>query len=93
MPFLKKSYIREKERQNWGFAFSNASRSSKRILFALQWLRRLSSYPRFDGNCVGTDWIVSEMVEWLKVCFGIVLIQGISNNDWEESSSRFRTTG
>ena len=78
MPFLEKSYIEETKRQNWGFAFSHASRSSKSILVALQWLRRLSSYPHFDdGIHVGTDWIVSEMINWLKVCAGIILIQEI----------------
>jgi hypothetical protein len=78
--FLQKSYIREKERQNWGFAFSHASRSSKSILVALQLLRRLSPYPYFDGTHVGTDWMVGEMVEWLKVCAGIVLIQEVLRN-------------
>ena len=71
MFFLKKSYIREKERQNWGFVFSHASRSSKSILVALQWLHRLSPYAHgSDKLNVSTDWIVSEMVEWLKVCAG-----------------------
>ena len=60
-------HVRQKEREDWGFAFSYASRSSKSILVALQWLHRLSPCARFDLEHVGTNWIVSEMVEWLKV--------------------------
>jgi len=70
-----KLHISEKERQDWGFAFSYASRSSKSILVALQWLHRLSPYEYFDWKFVGTNWNVSEMVEWLKVCTEIVLIR------------------
>jgi len=71
-----KLHISQKERQDWGFAFSYASRSSKSILVALQWLHRFSPYDPFGWLGVGTNWIVSEMVEWLKVCTGIILIRG-----------------
>ena len=74
---VEKSNIssREKERQNWGFVFSHASRSSKSILVALQWLHRLSPYESFGAGHLGTDWLVGEMVEWLKGYIGIALIQ------------------
>ena len=66
----------EKARRNWGFAFAHASRSSKSILVALRWLR-ITPDVYLGHDFVGTKWIVREMIEWLKVCAGTILIHGI----------------
>jgi len=63
--------IDSKTRRNWGFAFTHASRSSKSILVALRWLR-ISPNVYLQLDFVGTDWIVPEMIEWLKVCVPVL---------------------
>ena len=75
---------------DWSFAFPHASTSSKCILFAIRCLSHLS--PCFEPWDL--DWIVSEMVDWLKVC-DPALIKEISWNpdNWEEPNSRSSTTG
>jgi hypothetical protein len=79
--------INEHSRRNWGFAFSHASRSSESILGALQWLRR--SFAHIAETDKDVHWIVSEMINWLKVCAPTVLIQESSRNSnySEESNS------
>ena len=51
-------------RRHWGFAFTHASTSSKRILFAI---RSLSQFKGFVKCPWRMEWIVSEMIDWLKV--------------------------
>jgi len=58
-------YVERNSHHNWRFAFSHASKSSKSILFALQWLHQLSPFAQLE-HVMSFDWIVSEMVEWLK---------------------------
>lgn len=65
--------IDEPLRRKWGFVFSHASRSSESILGALQWLRRF--FALFEEDDIDVYWIVSEMIDWLKVCARTVLIQ------------------
>jgi len=80
--------IDSKARRNWGFAFAHASRSSKSILFALRWLQ-ISPNVHFGYEFLGTSWIVHEMIEWLKVYAGTILIQanGRNSNYWEGTNS------
>jgi len=51
-------------RLDWGFAFTHASTSSKCILFAI---RRLTQFNYFVKRPWKAGWIVSEMINWLKV--------------------------
>ena len=63
-------------RRLWNFAFTHASTSSKSILFALQCLHRFSPFLDFqktDRSNICLEWIVSEMVNWLKVCDPILM--------------------
>jgi len=80
----------ERFRHNWGFAFSHASRSSESILGALQWLRQ-----SFEEGNIDVCWIVSEMIDWLKVGAPTVLIQeSLRNSNYcEESNGRSSTAG
>ena len=66
-------YVDERLRRHWGFVFSHASRSSESILGALQWLRR--SFAHFEEVDIDVCWIVSDMIDWLKVCARTFLIQ------------------
>jgi len=88
------SRVNEKARRNWGFAFARASRSSKSILVALRWLRS-SPDVYLPPKCVGTNWIVREMVEWLKVCVGTIPSRESTRNSnyWKGTNGRFPTTG
>jgi len=52
------------DRCHWSFAFTYASTSSKCILSAIRCLSQLGPY--FDARW-DVDWIVSEMMDWLKV--------------------------
>ena len=63
-----------KTRRHWGFVFTHASRSSTSILVALRWLRIIPKVYLND-DFVGTSWIVREMILWLKVCVGTIIIQ------------------
>jgi hypothetical protein len=76
----------ERSRRNWGFAFSHASRSSESILGALQWLRRY--FADLKKDYINICWIVSEMIDWLKVCARTVLIQeSPRNSNYSEESN------
>jgi len=79
--------IGETFRRDWQFTFSYASRSSESILGALQWLRRFLA--RFEKVDMDVDWVVAEMIDWLKVCARTVVIQESSRNSnyCEESNS------
>jgi hypothetical protein len=77
-------------RHHWSFAFHHASTSSKCILFSIQCLIQL--YPLH--NTWRAEWIVSEIIDWLKVR-NPALIKGIFCNPdiWEEPNSGSSTTG
>jgi len=85
-------WIEETFRRDWKLAFSYASRSSESILRALQWLRRFLAH--FEEVNMDVEWIVAEMIDWLKVCDRTVVIQESSrkSNYCEESNSWSSTT-
>jgi len=51
-------------RRHWSFAFTYASTSSKFILFSIRSLFQLKPFFKTHWHVV---WIVSEMIDWLKV--------------------------
>jgi len=79
------------DRCHWSFAFTHASTSSKCILFAIRCLfqiNRLVKMPR------ATVWIVSEMIDWLKVRDPALIIKIFCSPDiWKESDSGSSTAG
>ena len=78
-------------RRHWSFAFTHASRSSKCILFAIQCLSQLN--PSFQSS-LGLDWIVIEMIDWLKVRDPTLIKEIFCNPDIrEEPNSGSSTTG
>ena len=52
------------DRCHWSFAFTHASTSSKCILFAIRCLFQLDRLVNWSWIAM---WIVSEMIDWLKV--------------------------
>jgi hypothetical protein len=80
-----------RNRHHWSFVFTYASTSSKCILFSIRYFTELYSFFKYPWD---TEWIVSEMIDWLKVC-DPALIKEISWNpdNWEEPNSRSSTTG
>ena len=52
-------------RHHWSFEFTYASTSSKCILFAIRCLFQLDPFIMWLSV---VEWIVSEMIDWLKVC-------------------------
>jgi len=80
-------WIGETFRRDWKLAFSYASRSSESILRALQWLRQFLAH--FEEIDMDVEWIVAEVIDWLKVCARTVVIQESSRNSnyCEESNS------
>ena len=79
-------------RRRWSFAFTHASTSSKCILFAIRCLSQLD--PSFGPFFWRPDWIVSEMIDWLKVCDPALIKEIFCNADvWEEPNSGSSTTG
>jgi len=59
-------YFSDVSRRDWGFAFTYASTSSKCILFAIRTLVQVNYFVTGPWpHNVG--WIVSEMIDWLKV--------------------------
>jgi hypothetical protein len=81
-------------RRHWSFAFAHASTSSKCILFAIRNLFQLKPFFKYPGFPWTTEWIVSEMIDWLKVR-DFALIKDIFGNPdiWEEPNSGSSTTG
>jgi len=83
-----------RNRRNCSFAFLHASTSSKRILFSIWCLIQL--YPHVGYARTG-EWIVSEMIDWLKVRGDPALIIEIFCNsdpdNWEEPNSGSSTAG
>ena len=53
-----------RNRCDWGFAFAHASTSSQCILSAIRCLFQLSPFFTLPWHA---GWIVSEMIDWLKV--------------------------
>ena len=77
--------------RHWSFAFTHASTSSKCILFAIQCLSPVGYYFESPWD---VDWIVSEMIDWLKVSNPTLIKEIFCNPDiWEESNSRSSTAG
>jgi hypothetical protein len=78
-----------RHRSRWSFAFTHASTSSKCILFAIQYLFQCNPFVD-SGWPWRAEWLVSEMIDWLKVR-DPVLIKEISCNltigIWEEPNS------
>jgi len=76
---------------HWSFAFTHASTSSKCILFSIQCLVQLNPFSKYPWTM---EWIVSEMIDWLKVR-NLALIKEIFCNPdiWEEPNSGSSTTG
>jgi hypothetical protein len=81
-----------KNRHQWSLAFTHASTSSKCILFSIQCL--IQRHLDDTGEWTGLEWIVSEVIDWLKVR-NPPLIRKISCNPdiWEEPNSGSSTTG
>jgi len=81
-------------RANWGLAFTHASTSSKCILFAIRSLVQLNYFVKGVWQH-DVDWIVSEMIDWLKVSDpAFNNSRNIFNPDnWEEPKSRPSTAG
>jgi len=80
------------QRRHWGFAFSHASTSSKCILFSIRTLVQFICFVERPWNA---KWIVSEMIDWLKVrdpAFNH-LRNNCNPDNWEEPNSRSSTTG
>ena len=91
---IEHSYFSGVLHRNWGFAFTHASTSSKCILFAIQSLVQFNDFvKRYWLHNV--KWIVSEMIDWLKVGDSAFNnSRNICNPDnWEEPNSRSPTTG
>ena len=87
-------------RRRWSFAFTHASTSSKCILSALRCLSQfgLSFRERIGRLPIQTpgdvNWIVTEMIDWLKVHDPNLIKEIYRNPDiWEEPNSRSSTTG
>ena len=77
-------------RCHWSFAFTHASTSSKRILFAIRCLFQLSRFVKWSRAAI---WIVSEMIDWLKVRDPTLIKEVFCNPDiWKEPNSRSSTT-
>jgi hypothetical protein len=75
----------------WSFAFTHASTSSKRILFAIRCLFQLNRLVKWSWPAI---WIVSEMIDWLKVRDPALMKEIFCNPDnWEEPNSGSSTTG
>jgi len=76
---------------HWSFAFTHASTSSKCILFAIRCLFQLNDFVDEPNY---TAYIVSEMIDWLKVRDPALIKEIFWNPDnWEEPNSRSSTTG
>jgi hypothetical protein len=77
-------------RHHWRFAFTHASTSSKCILFSI---RCLIHSPLFNHPW-GVEWIVSEMIDWVKVCNPALIKDIFCNPDIrEEPNSGSSATG
>ena len=82
-----------RHRHNWSFAFTHASTSSKCILFSLRCLIQLHPFFKYPWD---TDWIVSAMIDWLKVRDPALIKEIFCNPDrdiWEEPNSGPSTAG
>jgi hypothetical protein len=80
-----------RNRRDWSFAFTHASKSSKYILFSIRCLSQLG--PSFELPW-DVDWIVSEMIHWFKVRDLALIKEIFCNPDiWEEPNSGSSTTG
>ena len=80
-------------RRNWSYAFIHASKSSKCILFSIWGLIQLCplSQSRYPWP---TEWIVNEVIDWLKVCNPAVIKEIFCTHDIrEEPDSRSSTAG
>ena len=72
-------------RHHWSFAFTHASTSSKCILILIQCLIQHSSRFKYPWT---VEWIVSEMIDWLKVRNPALIKEIFFNPDtWEEPNS------
>ena len=79
-----------RNRHHWSFAFTYASTSSKCILFSIRYFTELYSFFKYPWD---TEWIVSEMIDWLKVRDPVLIKEIFWNPDnWEEPNSRSSTT-
>ena len=85
-------YLSDSSHQrNWSFAFTHASTSSKCILFSIRCLIQLYPLSTYHRHI---DWIVSEMIDWLKVRDPALIQEIFCNPDiWEEPNSGSSTTG
>ena len=80
---------------HWSFAFTHASTSSKCILFAIRYLSQLIWSPCPElAPWPRNHWIVSEMIDWLKVRDPALIKEVFCNSDsWEEPNSGSSTAG
>jgi hypothetical protein len=77
------------DRHHWSFAFTHASTSSKCILLAIRRLFQFNSFLKFSW---AVEWIVSEMIDWLKVRDPALIKDIFFNPDnWVEPNSRSST--
>ena len=80
-----------RNRHHWSLAFTHASTSSECILFLIQCLIQPSPLFKYPWNA---EWIVSEMIDWLKVRNPTLIKEIICNPDIrEEPNSGSSTTG
>ena len=81
------------KRHHWSFAFAHASASSKCILFAIRNLFQLNPFLSYFGARTA-EWIVGEMIDWLKVGDSALITEIFCSPDnWEEPNSGSSPTG
>jgi len=94
LPYWDSDYTWDRQSQrNWSFAFTHASTSSKCVLFSIRCLIQLWTHSTYPWD---TEWIVSEMIDWLKVREPALIKELFCNPDrdiWEEPNSGSSTTG
>jgi len=80
-----------RNRCDWSFAFTHASTSSKCILSAIQCLFQLGPFFTLPWH---VGWIVSEMIDWLKVRDPALITKIFFHPDiWEEPKSGSSAAG
>ena len=80
-----------RDRRNWSFAFTHASTSSKCIYFSICCLVQCNSFVKWPW---GAGYIVSEMIDWLKVRDPALMKEIFWNPDnWEAPNSGSSTLG
>jgi hypothetical protein len=93
-PFgIERLYIRTfnlSNRRHWSFIFTHASTSSRCILFAIRYLQLGDSFEMPSE----VEWIVNEMVGWLKVRDPVLIKEIFCKPDnWADPNGGSSTAG